>query len=581
MAGHGMWRRALAGMAVLAGMAALAPAASAASIGTPTLALTPTSATAASTANLGTDIKFSPTGGDSVKNLTLSLPPGLIANASVDNGACLKATAPIPACVVGTGTVTATENSLGGASLSLPAEFSLVAPPAPGDLAGLAVSVMAPPSSQYTALGTPAAVVLRGSGDPAGQGLNISFTNIPDTFPVFGVSTSISVDEINGTFNGLRFPASCPATPASFSVSASSYGDSTVRTASAPLSITGCAALPFAPVFKLTAARDSTDHQVKIVTDITQGAGQATPSSVKLTLPTSVLSANLGVISILCTNPTSGTCISVGSATASSPLYPTALSGQAYLTGTPGQLTSPSLTIVFPSPFPITLTGAVDLSTNSTTFTGIPDIPLSDLQVALDGGPKGVFQATCATTTGTASATEVSQNGDKTASPSSTFTVANCTPPAGGGTTAPTNVKPKLSAAHASGLLRGHPTLGFKVAAGKGAPKLRSLTVGLPKGLTFVRQRVHKKLTVTGVSLSGAKIKSVSLSHGKLLITLRSAVAGVTLRIGSAALKESGSLRSKAQHSKVKSLGLTVVVRNAKGKSTTVQSKVTRLGFAP
>jgi hypothetical protein len=576
----GVWRHGLTGLAVLAGMAALAPAASA-SIGTPTLALTPTSATAASTGNLGTDIKFSPTGGDSVKNLTLSLPPGLIANASVDNGACLKATSPLPACVVGTGTVTATENSLGGASLSLPAEFSLVAPPAPGDLAGLAVSVKAPPSSQYTALGTPAAVVLRGSGDPAGQGLNISFTNIPDTFPVLNVSTSISVDEINGTFNGLRFPASCPATPASFSVTTSSYGaPTTVDTASAPLTITGCASLPFAPVFKLTAARDSTDHQVKIVTDISQGAGQATPSSVKLTLPTSVLSANLGVISILCTNPTSGTCTSVGSATAASPLYPTALSGQAYLTGTPGQLTSPSLTIVFPSPFPITLTGAVDLSTNSTTFTGIPDIPLSDLQVALDGGPKGVFQATCATTTGTASATEVSQNGDKTASPSATFTVSNCPPPAGGGTTPPKNVKPKLSAAHASGLLRGHPALGFKVAAGKGAPKLRSLAVGLPKGLTFVSHRVHKKLTITGVSLSGAKIKSVSLSRGKLLITLRSAVAGVTVRIGSAALKESGSLRSKAQHSKVKSLGLTVVVHDAKGKSTTVQIKVTRLGFA-
>ena len=121
--------------------------------------------------------------------------------------------------MVGTGTVTATENSCSGSSLSLPAEFSLVAPPAAGDLAGLEVSVQAPGSNTYSALGTPAAVVLRGPSDPGGQGLNIAFTNIPDTYPVGGTSTSISVDEINGTFNGLRFPSSCPSTPASFSVS--------------------------------------------------------------------------------------------------------------------------------------------------------------------------------------------------------------------------------------------------------------------------------------------------------------------------------------------------------------------------
>jgi hypothetical protein len=574
-----MRRRMLAPVAVLAGMAALAPAASA-SIGTPALALTPSSATAASTANLGADIKFSPSGGDSVKNLTLQLPAGLIANASIDGGACLKSATPLPACQVGTGTVSATENSLGGAMLSLPAEFSLVAPPASADLAGLAVSVKDPLSGSFQQLGSPATVTVRPVSDPAGVGLNIAFSNVPDTYTVLGTPTSISVNEINSTFDGLRFPSSCPATPANFSVSANSYGDATVHTASAPLTVTGCSSLPFSPGFAVTAARDSGDHQVQITTDITQVAGQATPRSVALTFPSAVLGPNLGAISQICPNPSSGTCRPVGSATATSPLYPNALSGQAFLTGTPGALAAPSITLVFPPPFGLTLSGAVNLSTNSTTFTGVPDIPLSDLRVVLNGGSSGVFASSCATPTGAAMSTLVSQNGDKTVTVPATFTVANCTPPAGrGGSGSAKGKAPKLSGAHVSGLLRGRPAIAFRVGTAPGAPKLTALTVGTVPGLTFVRRRVHKRLRIVGVTLKGAKLKSVSLVHGRLLIKLAKPTGAITVTIGRRALRESRGLRTKAQHSKVKKLALTVVTRDVKGKSTTLHVPITNLGL--
>jgi hypothetical protein len=56
-------------------MAAMAPAAGA-SLGTVGLTLSPSSAAAASTGNLGTDITFSPSSGDSAKDLTLELPRG-------------------------------------------------------------------------------------------------------------------------------------------------------------------------------------------------------------------------------------------------------------------------------------------------------------------------------------------------------------------------------------------------------------------------------------------------------------------------------------------------------------------------
>ncbi len=119
----------------------------------------------------------------------------------------------------------------------------------------------------------------------------------------------------------------------------------------------------------------------------------------------------------------SGTCKPVGSVTAASPDYPTPLTGNAYLTGT---LNGLSLTIVFPAPFPLTLVGAVDLTTNTTTFSGLPDIPLTNLTVALNGGSAGLFDTSCGTPTNVSTSTLTDQNGDKTASPSAHFTIQGC-----------------------------------------------------------------------------------------------------------------------------------------------------------
>jgi hypothetical protein len=146
---HAMSRRFLAGLAGTVGLIALialvafAPGASAAI--TPTLTLnqsvdTSSGTAAGSTADLGMDLMFAPTGTDSPQDLTLSLPPGLLANASIDGGACLKTATPVAACNVGSGTVTASPIVLGAprGSLSIPVTFDLVAPPQPSDLADLA-----------------------------------------------------------------------------------------------------------------------------------------------------------------------------------------------------------------------------------------------------------------------------------------------------------------------------------------------------------------------------------------------------------------------------------------------------------
>jgi hypothetical protein len=407
-------------------------------------------------------------------------------------------------------------------------------------------------------------------------------------------AAQISLTAIDSTFDGLRYPSTCPATPASLTASVNSYSDPTLHTMSAPLAVTGCSSLAYTPTFAVTAARDSADKQVKLATTITQTAKQAPSRSVSLAFPTATLAPNLESIKALCLSLASGTCQTVGSATATSPLYPTPLSGKAYLTGSSAGL---SLTLVFPSPFPLTLTGAVNLVTNSATFTGVPDIPLTNLGVTLTGGADGLFLSTCQAPSGTATATLTDQNGDKTASAPAKFTVSGC-PGAGATSTGGGNGSgggassgssgsgngststgvsaggAKLSKGGVSGLSSGHASLRFRLSAAKHAAKLRAFTIELPSGLSFISHRSGKRVHVSGVCLAGAAIKSMALSHGHLVITLRRAVSALTVTIKSSALKESSALKAKAKSGKLKSLNLTVITTNTKAKHSTFRARI-------
>ncbi len=575
--GRAMKRRIALCVAVVGAMAAMAPAAGA-TINPVTVALSPSSAAAGSTGNLGTDITFTPSSGDTTKDLTLQLPPGLLANAAVDNGACLKTTTPTPACQVGSGTVKATAAffSIIPIETSLTASFYLVKPPAASDLAGLAVVVTDPFSGQPTQLGAPAAVTIRPPSDPDGVGLNIAFTNIPNTFD----NLSIQLNEIDSTFNGLRFPDTCPATPARVVVSADSYDTATATTGSAPLTVTGCGAEPFAPGFAVSIAKDSADDGVAVTTDVTQTAGQSPARSVSLAFPTNALAPNVDVIGALCANPTSGSCAPVGSAVAQSPLYPAALTGNAYLTGS---LAAPTLTLVFGPPFSLTLVGTVDLAHNATTFNGIPDFPLTDLKVSLVGGAKSVFNATCRPASGSATASLTSQNGDQTKQVAAPFSISPCSLvsplQSSSGAGSGKGGKPRIDGASTAGLTTGRPSLAFQAVAGKGAGKLKTLTVELPKGLRFTRHRVHGTLKVQGISLAGAKLESAALKSGHLVITLRSAVSSVIVSLSHKALAESGGLKSQARRHKLKRVKLTVLVKDARGFQTKLPVTIRSLGL--
>jgi hypothetical protein len=113
----------------------------------------------------------------------------------------------------------------------------------------------------------------------------------------------------------------------------------------------------------------------------------------------------------------------------------------------------------------------------------------------------------------------------------------------------------------------------------KGAAKLRALTIELPRGLSFISHRSGHGLSVNGVRLKGATIKSLAESHGHLVVTLKRAVSSLSVTLTSAALRESAALRAKAASRKLKRLPLRVIAQNTRGKRTTIVAQVTHLGL--
>ncbi len=527
MSNHLSVRRVLIGL-VAAAITLVIPAAASATI-TPTLTLDQTAGTTAgSSPNIGFDFKFAPTAGDSPKDITQVLPPGLLADATINGGACLASSTPAAACQIGSGTI-ASGAYTGAVSLYL------VKAPKAADVAGEALVFGSSP-------GSPASVA-DVTFDPARGGLDVANTGL----------LNIHLTELNITFSHLRMPTSCPTPKANVTVSADSQTDATVKTTTAPLTVTGCGALPYAPTLSATAVKDTSDPGVTVGTTVSQAANEATSSKVVLGVPVKTLQQNPAAVGLVCLDQTLATCKQVGTASANSPLLPLPLTGKVYLTQV--NFSSPlALTIAFPPPFALRLDGTISLSANTVTFSNVPDVPLTRLAITLTGGPQSVYATSCVAPTGTVTGSFTSQNRDQTVNRQLPLTVHGCPPKAG---------SPTISGGSLKGLAKRKAKLSFTLSAGQNAPKLSSFKVSLPKGLSFIA-----KNPVKGLSVTGATVKSAKVSGGKLVVTLKSASASLTAKLNSKLLKVSKGLSKKVKKHKVKKLKVKVTVTDSSGTST-------------
>ncbi len=495
------------------------------------------------------------------QTLSTQLASGLLANLSSNTAlGCLTVPAgtDYPLCQVGGGTITSTAGTF--------SFTAYVVAPSAGNVMGVDFAVATSPSS-----------VLH--GEISLQQLSSGPVVATQTTPLSGLpAADANVTNLTFNVNGTlpdgspltRMPSACtPASPTSLTVIYALGTETTNASPDVDVSST-CGSLPFAPTLTGAAVRDSGDQGTQITADLSQTGTQAAIASATLLLPSNVLGFNPTAANL------ANTATPVGTVTALSPLLPSSipLTGSVYLTvSSSGSL---GLILYFTSPLPIAIQGAVGLA-GSVAFSGAPDLPLSDLKVTLNGGPNAVFNAPCAASSGTLSASVTGQN-DASAGVATPLTIANCSSTTTPTTTTTTPVVGKpagltLSGVSLTGLRKRRPGLRFTLTRGTSALNIRSVSVGPPSGLSFNRKAIHKTSTCTGkgkkrrctttlkvkgLTLSGAKLKGAKLSGGRLVLTFKKAAASVSASANSTLLSESKSLQKQVKNGKLKSLRLTV-----------------------
>ncbi|MGA2925000.1 MAG: hypothetical protein ABSG43_03220 [Solirubrobacteraceae bacterium] len=543
----GFKRPSLVALLTAVAVVALPAAASAAIL--PTLTLSGDTAAGKSPASVGFDIKFNPSGTDSPKDLTISLPPGMLANADLNGGACLAASSPTATCQVGSGTLSAGGVTPTGPNVSM----YLVKAPAATDIAG--VALVNGTTASGTVLATGAATLTSTTG------LQIAFTGLPN----------MNVDELNFTLTTLRLPSSCSA--GTVTVTADSFASSTSQSATATLTppSTTCASLPYAPTLAATVTKDAKDNGAAIVTAITQLAGESANKSIVLDLPSGI-APNVALTA--CLNATGCT---IGTASAASPLVPAAALANGTVTlNAPTNPLTPQITIAFPAPLALSIVGNVTLAPSlAVSFTSVPDVPLTSLTLNLNSGPGTAksFTTTCAAANLVGNFT--AQSG-ATKTVTSPITFNSC----------PT---PPVAAGSASGFAAGRAKLTVKVTAGTNAPLVASAAVGLPRGLSFDRNAISSSkkckgkgkkkkcattITIKGLTASPGTISGAKVQGGRLVVTFKKAVASTRLTLRAPLVVESKALARSVKKHKVKAVTVTVKVTDAARTSTPLSVKV-------
>jgi subtilase family serine protease len=138
--------------------------------------------------------------------------------------------------------------------------------------------------------------------------------------------------------------------------------------------------------------------------------------------------------------------------------------------------------------------------------------------------------------------------------------------------------RPTASSVELSGLSRGRPSLAFRLAAGRNAAALKSVSISLPRGLSFAHgvKTLGRGIVVRS---GGRKIRfTLRLIRGVLTITFRSPVRSASLTLGKPAITVAGSEASRIRHHQVRRL--TVNIRTTDTSRRTLKLALTLKKFS-
>ena len=380
---------------VTAAGVSLVMASSAHALGFQNLSSAPANNDAGANSDFTQHIEFT-TPTDDVKNLIVHLPPGQVGNPT----ATPKCTAAqLPACPANTkvGETTTSANLLDAVPLTIPGEvFNFE--PQPGEPARFAI-VLTPPVGGQVVLQAGAA--LR-EGD---FGLDTIINDIPNTADGIPISITALDLTLYGVVDAgppvksfMRNPTSCVEAVTGFE--ATSYTGSTTTTpatGSASFTPDECAALDFSPELTATVSGAEALDNMELTTVIRQEATEAGLKRAEVFLPVEA-NPNNPILTNACpvADFRADTCdpISiVGSARAESPLMDEELAGNVHLINL-GGLTGVGLDLE--GPLSMKLTGQFVFSPELATgnlFEGLPDIPISEFELTIDGKEGGLLIA--------------------------------------------------------------------------------------------------------------------------------------------------------------------------------------------
>jgi hypothetical protein len=336
------------------------------------------------------DAKLSSGSWDTPDELTLSLAPGLLVD-PLHAGTCTADQLQANQCPggsrIGDGWVTATTPLTG--TVALRANLYLVAPQGsePARM-GLVIDFY---GSAVESLSAPV-TVRSTAGD---VGLDVAFAGLPNSWN----GVPLTIDELDLTIHGqsagqylTRNPTRCGA-PATSRIALRSYANATAQASSA-FTPTGCAALTYAPWLQATVRPDTGDDGASFQTDVTQSALEGASGSITIAAPVD-MQPRLPAIEAACQASDLSQCRSVGWARATSPLLPVPLTGRIVLLPRAGF--TRTLTVLFDAPVALRLDAVTQLTGNpsrvTTTFSDLPDMPLTSLTLEIDGGPDSLFVA--------------------------------------------------------------------------------------------------------------------------------------------------------------------------------------------
>jgi hypothetical protein len=518
-------------------------------------------------ANSDFTLSFELGGSETIRDLDLNLPAGLIGNPN-NAAQCSQADFESDSCPPQSQVGTQVVNVTVGGLITMDANGTVynLKPDKP-EPAQLGIKLNPPPPAAPQHLKSDVTV------RPSDSGLTSTIRNIPNTLnglPLHINKITLTLQAQSGAKKPfMTNPTSCDPAPTTLHVVGD--GDS-AQDGHASFTPTSCADLPFAP--KLTATIGGKGQNLALPTltsIITQQPGEANSKQAKVTLLTP-LGPNAAVIGSACPVPKfdADDCPDssiVGHANAVTPLLATPLDGPVRLVDSPGQL--PNLVVYLNGTINVRLVGKISVPAAGTvtTFDGIPDVPLSRFKLDFNGGQAGLVGATkdiCANSPKIKG--EFLAHSGATKNVTITPTVKGC-PKTG---PKPPAAKPPRPVGSASlkGLAGKSPTLKASAKRKSGGKQLSFISVQLPPGLSFARAKLGKGLKAT----KGVK---GSLS-GKRTLKLRSKSAtgkpSIAATVYKGALKVSPGVRKRVRkHPKVK---IVLKITEVGGRTTKLTKRV-------